>query len=180
MLCLNCSASNLGGSTEWLTTWTNICSTRTRLIWNFTIVLELLVLLYYYNVRCIQLIFLSSLFRTEVVVVVVAHVTEAVRRNKTSIWHLFCYSSAKNYYRCDVAGDTATSTITPYAETCKTWYTDPTKVTIEQWALIKHCLWATKMVTHSKSVDPLYVLHKKCNCRSLKNMFLIKIKVLTF
>jgi hypothetical protein len=35
---------------------------------------------------------------------------------------------------------------------------DPsTTVTIEQWALIKHCLWMTKMATHSKIVDPLYI-----------------------
>jgi hypothetical protein len=33
-------------------------------------------------------------------------------------------------------------------------------VTIEQLALIKHFLWMTKMVTHSKIVDPLYILHK--------------------
>jgi hypothetical protein len=33
-------------------------------------------------------------------------------------------------------------------------------VTIEQLALIKHCLWMTKMVTHSKIVDPLYILHE--------------------
>jgi hypothetical protein len=33
-------------------------------------------------------------------------------------------------------------------------------VTIEQWALIKHCLWMTKMVTHSKIVDPWYILHE--------------------
>jgi hypothetical protein len=32
-------------------------------------------------------------------------------------------------------------------------------VTIEQWTLIKHCLWTThSMTTHSKIVDPLYIL----------------------
>jgi hypothetical protein len=33
-------------------------------------------------------------------------------------------------------------------------------VSIEQWALIKHCLWTTKMVRQSKIVDPLYILHE--------------------
>jgi hypothetical protein len=36
------------------------------------------------------------------------------------------------------------------------------------------------MVTHSKSVDPLYILHENMLFRSLKNMFLINIKLLTF
>jgi hypothetical protein len=35
-----------------------------------------------------------------------------------------------------------------------------TTVTIEQCALIKHCLWMTKMVTNSKIVDPLNILHQ--------------------
>jgi hypothetical protein len=36
-----------------------------------------------------------------------------------------------------------------------------TTVNTEQWALIKHCLWMTKMVTtHSKIVEPLYILHE--------------------
>jgi hypothetical protein len=38
----------------------------------------------------------------------------------------------------------------------ETWFVIEATVTIEQWALIKHCLWMTKMVTHSKIVDPLY------------------------
>jgi hypothetical protein len=39
-------------------------------------------------------------------------------------------------------------------------YTGHTTVTIVQLALIKHCLWMTQMVTHSKIVDPLYILHE--------------------
>jgi hypothetical protein len=36
----------------------------------------------------------------------------------------------------------------------------PSTVTIEQCALFKQCLRTTKMVTHNKIVDPLYILHE--------------------
>jgi hypothetical protein len=36
------------------------------------------------------------------------------------------------------------------------------------------------MVSHSKIVDSLYILHEICNFRSLKNMFLINILAFIF
>jgi hypothetical protein len=43
---------------------------------------------------------------------------------------------------------------------------------------MKHCLWMTKMVTHSKIVEPLYT--KICHFIYLNIMFLINVKLLTF
>jgi hypothetical protein len=42
---------------------------------------------------------------------------------------------------------------------------------------IKHCLWTTKMVTHSKIVDPLYILHENMQYLLFKKKFW---QILTF
>jgi hypothetical protein len=49
-------------------------------------------------------------------------------------------------------------------------------VTLEQWALIKHCLWTTKKWWRLVKVLIHYTFYMKiCIFRSIKNMFLINI-----